>query len=695
MNISFITEHSLWWVILCFVFSVLFSFFTYWKRFPENITKIHKYILYSTRFLVAFLISFLILNPLLLLLSNQEEKPLIIVAHDNSQSIILTADSNFYKNDFPKSLENQIDILEENFEIRKFQYDSEVNNEITYNYDGSETDISLIISKVKDVFAGRNVGALVLTGDGIYNKGTNPYFLAQDLNFPIYTVLMGDTSVHKDLKINKVFHNKSVFRGNSFPVEINISASLLAGNKSRMQIIHKNKELFSKEINVNSNSFSETIRTYIPTDEAGILKYEIILQEIEGEHTTLNNKWEFFVEVMDRKDKILIVYSSPHPDISALQNSLSTSISYFVEAKSFDDVKNTNEEYELVILHQIPTQEAEITNFVQWLNDKKIPSLYIIGQNTDLKLFNRVSKGLQIYQNNKLYNDAFVAANRNFYLFNLEENIYKLLENMPPLLVPFGDYKLSNAANVLLYQRIGQVVSEMPLICFYDIDNQRSGVVAGEGIWRWRLMSYQINNEHNTFDDFVIKTAQYLMVSNDRSNLRINHKNLYNENESVIFTAELYNEAMERLNTPEIKMLITDENNNNYPFVFSRTENAYELNAGRFEEGYYAWKAQTQIGNNTYDKLGVFSTKRQQIESLNLTADKVLFQQLADLHDGEMLYAKNIDVLSEKIKNNPEIKPLMYKTKEYMSLSSLWFYFFTLLVLFTLEWYIRKYNGMY
>jgi len=50
------------------------------------------------------------------------------------------------------------------------------------------------------------------------------------------------------------------------------------------------------------------------------------------------------------------------------------------------------------------------------------------------------------------------------------------------------------------------------------LDNQRSGVVAGEGIWRWRLMSYQINNEHNTFDDFVIKTAQYLMVSNDRSN---------------------------------------------------------------------------------------------------------------------------------------------------------------------------------
>lgn len=689
-----ITEYSLWFIFLCITISALVSFFAYWKKFPDNISKFQQRILPALRFIATFLLCILLLNPLIIRNVKEIEKPLIIIAHDNSNSIILSKDSVFYKNTFSESLDKQIEILKNQYETRELTFGSNIQNGLNLSYNEQETDLSELFVELKTLYAGRNVGAIVLISDGIYNKGINPYFLAEQIPFPIYSVLLGDTLVKKDLKITKVFANKSVFKGNSFPMEINVAASLLSGETAVLSIENEGKEVFRKQIQIVGNSFSETIRLYIESSKPGVQKYSIKIHEIDGENTFLNNRYEVFVEVMDRKDKILLVYQAPHPDITAIKQALLSNESYFVDEKQIDEISDLNLDYQLVIMHQLPTSNNASTLLLNRINQQHIPVFYIIGNKTDLSAFNRVNSGLQINQSKNIFNDAFLSVNQNFVLFSVSGTLAKTLEKLPPLSVPFGTYKTSNSANILLFQRIGQIVSDMPLLMFSEIDNNRNGVLCGEGIWRWRTAIYQQTSEHLLFDELLTKIAQYLMVSNDRSNFRVTHKQVVGENEEVFFNAELYNDAMERINDAEVTMIIKDEEGKSFPFEFSRTLDAYELNAGKFPSGNYYWEANSAIGSKKYTKKGVFTIQKLAIESLNLLADKNLMMQLAKIHNGEMIYYSQIDKLAEKIKNNSSIRSVELKTKKYTNLGSFWIYFMLIVALFASEWFIRKLNGM-
>lgn len=689
-----ITEYSLWLIFICIAFGIGISFLTYYNRFPENISKMNKRILPVLRFFATFFLAFLLLNPLFLRNVKEIEKPLVIFAHDNSTSIILTKDSAFYKTTFIKSLNDQIKLIENQFEIKNLSIGSKTENKFKFSYDEAETDLSDLFTELTTLYTGRNVGAIVLMSDGIYNKGSNPYFLAEKLPFPIYSVLMGDTSIQKDLKINKVFHNRTVFKGNSFPLEIHVGAHLFSGSQALLTIENQGKEVYKKSIQIKGNSFSETIRLYLEANQAGVQKYTIKIEELDGEYTYLNNKSDAFIEVMDRKEKILIVYQAPHPDVFAIKQALSSSESYFVEAKQLDEISNENLDYQLVILHQIPSVNNLATSFTNRLTQQKIPVLYILGNKSNYSAFNQLNSGLQITQSKALLNDAFVSLNPNFVLFSVPNLLSKTLERMPPLSVPFGSYKTSNSSNILLYQRIGQVASDIPMFVFSDIDNKRTGVLAGEGIWRWRVSSFQQNGDHLAFDELLIKISQYLMVSNDRSNFRITQKQIFNENEAVFFTAELYNDAMERINDSEVKLIIKNAEGKSFPFEFSRTSDAFELNAGKFPPGNYSWDAQTTIGNKNYSKSGVFTVQKLQMESLNLLADINLMSQLAKLNGGELIFARDIDKLSERIKQNESIRSVEFNTKKYTDLSSFWIYLTLIIALFVTEWFIRKLNGL-
>lgn len=688
-----ITEYPLWFVIFCLAFGVLVAFLTYSKRFPENISPWQKTVLPLLRFLGASLLAFLLLNPLILRTITEIEKPLVVVAVDNSASVVMTKDSVFYKTDFITLLREQIKELENQFEVKLLSFGSECNNSILSTYNEPETDLSALFSEMKTLYSGRNVGAIVLASDGIYNKGSNPFFMAESMPYPIYSILMGDTLIQKDLKISRVFHNRSVFKGNSFPLEIHLNIDLFPGAKTILKIEHKGKIIFQKTILAQGNRYKEVVRTYIESDLPGLQQYSVILEPLEGEFSIQNNRSEVFVEVIEQKEKILILHQAPHPDIAALKNALSSVQSFAVEVKNVEELNSAND-YQLVILYQIPSVNNASLPLLNRIKQQNIPLLYLLGQKTNLALFNEQNAGLKILQNRVMWNDAFAHFNPSFVSFSNERNWIKNLESLPPLSVPFGNYQLSNAAQIMLYQRIGRVVSEMPLMLFSEENNTRTGVITGEGIWRWRLMAYQIYESHQMFDDWMVKVVQYLMVSSDRSNFRVNHNRIFNENENVFFSAEFYNDAMERINEPEVKMMIKNSEGKSLPFLFSRTSDAYELNAGKFPKGDYSWEAQVSFGGKLFAKKGAFTVRKLEIESLNLVADKYLMSQLAEINESELLMAREIDQLSEKIKNNESIRSVTFPVKKYTDLTTLWFYFVLLIALFSVEWLLRKLNGM-
>ena len=71
----------------------------------------------------------------------------------------------------------------------------------------------------------------------------------------------------------------------------------------------------------------------------------------------------------------------------------------------------------------------------------------------------------------------------------------------------------------ILFQQIGNVESEEPLLVTFENDKTRGAVLFGENSWRWRMSSKVEENSFKPFDEFMNKLIQYL--SSDKKDFPI------------------------------------------------------------------------------------------------------------------------------------------------------------------------------
>ena len=84
---NFSTTYSFWWVFICILVGAGYAWLQYSRQGPWN--KRLNYLLTALRFLAVSIACFLMLEPVVQTIENYSEKPLIVLAIDNSESISL------------------------------------------------------------------------------------------------------------------------------------------------------------------------------------------------------------------------------------------------------------------------------------------------------------------------------------------------------------------------------------------------------------------------------------------------------------------------------------------------------------------------------------------------------------------------------------------------------------------------------
>jgi hypothetical protein len=325
----------------------------------------------------------------------------------------------------------------------------------------------------------------------------------------------------------------------------------------------------------------------------------------------------------------------------------------------------------------------------------KIPVLFILGKQSNIVAFDQQKTGLAIEGTNDNYNEALPAINPDFVLFEVSDETRQALAYFPPLITPFGQYKITPSANVMLFQQIGRIVTQMPLFLFNESQDSKIGVIPGEGLWRWRMMDYAHNDNHKAFNEIILKTIQYLSLKEDRGFFRVTGKNRYLENEMIEFNAEVYTKNYELINTPEVGMVITNDKDEKFPFVFGRTPDAYYLNAGNLPVGNYTYHAQVKVGNDVYEKTGQFPVEALNVEKINTVANHNLLYTLAKNHDGELFFPGQMDQIKQRLRERKDIRTIIYSQKRYNELNNLLWILFLIIGMLSVEWFIRKFKGSY
>lgn len=694
------TEYPLWLIILCLLIGVGYALLLYYRNRNTDFGKRPRNIMFVLRGLVTTLLAMLLISPLIKSTKKITEKPVIIIAVDNSESIVLTKDSAYYQDKLGKEIDQLAQELGNKYDTKVY-YFGEQNQLLDHrattapDFSDKNTNISSLLEDVNNTYAFQNIGAMVLLSDGIYNQGANPYYKAREAKFPIYTVGLGNAETQTDLLIAGTTYNSKTFKGNLFPVEVKVAATQLAGKRSILTVTNKDETIFTKEIHISGKQHFESVTLFIEAQNTGLHKYDISLSEIDGELTTLNNRTSIFVEIIDTREKIGILYHAPHPDISAICQAIETSDKYTVEVSAAADFHGDISNYSLLILHQIPSHTHASPAITTKAKKNGIPILYILGQASHLNAFNTLNSGLKIDQNKKLYNDASPSFNNNFSSFTFSTETKQMLSKFPPLHTFFGSYQAAASLNTFLYQKINSIETQYPLIAFNDNNGVRTGIIAGNGLWQWRIYNYLYNKNHDAFNEIINKTILYLSVNNDKSQFRVKAPNVINENEAVQFHAEIYNDSYELITEPEISITITNEENKKHTANFSKQNNQYHLNMGRLPAGDYKWIASTEIGGNKHNKSGMFTISKMMVEAANLTADHQLLQNIAQNSGGRFFTSDKIHEIARTIKNDRNITTIASYEKEFFPLMNSWWYFTLLIILMGVEWFMRKWGGGY
>jgi len=697
-NLSF--QYPVWYLFLCLLLGLVFAFVLYFKNksFPEKHNGF-SWILGALRFLSIAIIAILLLAPLLKSVLTETKKPVVVLAQDASESILAEMSSE-EKTNYETAFKNLSDELRQEYDVKEYAFGSTVREGVDFTFSDKASNISDLLSNVYDLYSNQNLGAVIMATDGIYNEGSNPIYAGTKLAAPIYTIALGDTIAKKDLIIKRIFNNRIAYLGDKFTIQVDLSAINYLGENTSLNISSvsggKTNSLQRFPININKNDFFTTKEITLDANKAGVQRYRITLNKVNGEVSTANNTRDIFIDVLDARQKILLLAQTPHPDISAIKQSISKNKNYQVTTGLVTDPSLNIVNYDFVVLHQLPGKTQDAATVLSTLKSKKIPHLFIVGRQSSLPLFNAAQSILNIRGNTEQSNDIQAIMATNFSSYTLDDQLVNKLPSFAPLQAPFGEFKDNANSEVLMYQRIGKVDTKYPLLLYGEENGMKIGVLAAEGIWRWRLFDYLQHENHQVFDELLGKAFQYLSVKEDKRKFRVDvSKNIFNENEAVYFDAELYNNNYERINEPDATMVITNSEGNNFDFTFSKKGSAYTLNAGILPVGEYRYRAAVMSNGQELTHNGQFSVRPVQLEVYETTANHGLLRLLSEKYGGELLYADQLAALPQRIKNKGTIKPIIYETSKTRSVINVKWLCFILLGLLTLEWFLRRYFGSY
>lgn len=639
----------------------------------------------TLRGVVVLLTLLLLLAPVISITKNETQKPVVLFLQDNSRSVAvaLGKDSALYRN----NAEDLMKRLQDKYRVVKWGFGNGVQPDSLFDYNQQATDISSALARAQEFYGLQNLGAVILPTDGRFNQGSNPLYQQLALNSSIYTVAIGDSTAQKDIRIAQVYNNKVVAMNSQFEVRADIVASLCSGYSNSIQLTENGNSVGSAAITIGSDRYDRSVSFSVKAERAGLHHYVLNVPVSDGEKNVTNNRRDIFVEVVDQKKNILIVAAAPHPDINAIKEALSGMESYKLTTKTLDEMPSSFSEYQVVILHQLPSLQS---NVVKQIQAAKKPVWFIAGTQSNTTALNDVQKAISLKGQSQAH-DVFAGYNTAFNIFTLPANTQAVLDKMPPLVTTTLNTQVSPSANVLFHQKVGGNNTQSPLWVLQQ-GSAPTAVLLGEGLWRWRLYEYRHFNTHAVVDDLIRQTVSFLSVNANERPFQVElPKYVWSDQEAVTLNAYLLNANNEQVNTPEAKVVITDSAGKKYNYSFERSGSAYKINVGVLAGGTYDYAAQTTYNGKSYSATGSFVVESMPLELMETGADHALLYSLAKKYNGSMVPARNIANLYDSIASNQNIKPMIQTDTETAPLVNWKWFFFLILGFAVTEWLLRKY----
>ncbi len=677
-----IFEHSPLYLLLCLLFGIGLSYLLYKGKHPWT-NKVNK-LLFACRFVLIFILCFLLLGPIVRQIKNYFIEPVFVVLQDDSQSIREVMDSTQLQD-----VEKRVQDLKQSLETKGYQ----VALRKLADAKGA-SDFTSAFRKIGADYEGQKLEGVVFISDGIYNAGLSPLYTT--FNFPIHSVGIGDTSERLDFSVKNITYNKIAYQGNRFPIRVDIKAPGFLTKNVEVSLFNRGKLIEKQSVRI-ANEAQTQIQFLPLAEEQGLQRYEIVIAPQKEEWNVSNNRSAVFLEVVSGKKKILAVAAAPHPDIKALRSVIEQNANYdfnlYIPGVGQNDASALISEADLILLFQVPDARGRTKSLLQRILSSKASLFFILGEQSDWQELSK--QGLLALESMpRQYDDVTPSFNTAFSTFTFDERTTTVFQSFPPASVPFVKIQIPVSATPLLFQRVGSVSTDKPLLFVEAQDDRKVAFMVGEGLWRWRLHEFNRNENTEAFDDIFSKLIQYLATTDDRRKFKSYPvKQEFLDTETVQFESQVYNDIYEPVFGKSIEIELINEAGLRTSYRYTTSEANSRYTIGNLSEGVYRYKASTGAKENE-EVRGEFLVTRQQAELQNLTADFSLLRKLSNQTGGNFVIVSGFDGLKQKLLEKEAVAKIQTEEK-FDSLINLKWIFLLLLLLISIEWFLRKYLGSY
>jgi len=358
-----------------------------------------------------------------------------------------------------------------------------------------------------------------------------------------------------------------------------------------------------------------------------------------------------------------------------------------------DDFKGNLDDYSLLVLHGLPSLSRSMAGLMELIKSRSLPVLFILGHSTNPELFNRLETGCQVVNPRLVPEEVQGRLNRAFNLFTLPDDFPLHLAAWPPLELPYQSFALDAGGQVLMTQVIRRIELMDPLIMVTSAGGAKYGIIAGTGIWRWRLFEYLEHGDHVYFDDLMARMAQFLLSDERQERFRILFPDEIPEFSTIQVNGFLRNRSMESVNEPDVSLVVKDSAGNEFSYLMGRSGDHYQLELTGFRAGLYHYTGYTVFDGQRFEFSGEMAVSAFSPEGAQAVADHLALRRLTHSKNGSFFTLNERENLltfaRQMVGGEPAIR---LETKWFDPIRLGWLLF--LLVLFlSVEWFLRRWFG--
>ncbi|HVJ84826.1 MAG TPA: hypothetical protein VM452_04230 [Caulifigura sp.] len=572
--------------------------------------------------------------------------------------------------------------------------------------------------------------ALFVISDGRDTSGDSVQraaALAAEQRIPIFTMPLGGASSAPDAALMAMALQDSLLPDEPGSLLVRVYQSGLSGQKGLLRLRQgETSDTFPVEFT--QHDFAE-IKLPIRQKTAGQYEYQVSLDPIGGETELANNSQPVFVEVMNRRLRVLVIEGEPYWDTKFICQSL-----------------RKDEQIELVQLTQIGDRKretltargsGEISRLPGTAQEWSTYDVVILGRGLETILDDRTAIGLrsfveaggQLVMSRSRPYDAESDRGRQLarLLTPLEPVRWSdeelppsrlqlstsgrtgswiaaektsidpddALRRLPPLEQVDRVASLQPASIVLAETLAADAADSAPAIVRMPLGRGATLVLLGEGSWKWSLLTPENQDLRGFYDIFWSNLVRWLAFGGDfppgqQASLQLSRRSLRLGDDMTIDVA--YRFAPEGAAPPSLELTAAD--GKTQPLILKRLPGPLPRYRVTFEPetaGVYLVKAQTP-GLTPPELTARFNVYDVNRERLNASADPLALKMLSDMSGGAVIEPTKFGELQAQLarhRRSMETPP---------RIEFIWdqaFFMWTLLCWIAAEWLIRRALGLW